>query len=606
MSDCIARSVLKQTFGFDTFRPFQKKIIDGIVQGKDQLILMPTGGGKSLCYQIPTLIRDGVGIIVSPLISLMKDQVDRLVVSGVKAAFYNSSLDAQSAHQVLSELHQGILKLLYIAPERLMSESFLARLNKIPIALFAVDEAHCVSQWGPDFRPEYLALGNLRSLWPHVPMVALTATADKPTRRDIVKTLQLEDAEHHIASFNRPNITYMVAEKYKPLQQVQTFLEKHVNQPGIIYCLSRKRVEAVSKKIAGLGLSVRPYHAGLSHRERYMTQTAFQKDDIDIVVATVAFGMGIDKPNVRYVIHFDLPKNIESYYQETGRAGRDQLPADALLLYGLGDIALARGLIEKNKDDMQRRVELHKLNAMCGFAQSQTCRRRVLLQYFAEMLPENCGNCDICLNPPDTYSATIDVQKALSCVYRVRQRFGVQHVIDVLRGAKTQRIQKLNHQQLSTYGIGDYLSADEWYSIFRQLIHLGFLEQDIANYSVLKLLPAAKGVLKGQQKVTLAKLRYTVKAQMKPITKKRAVLEDKPLFDRLRRLRKKVADEYDVPPFVIFSDNTLIELANKKPQTNDAFLSINGIGDKKLENYSVAFMFEIRQHIEDPSMERVR
>ena len=453
---------LQTIFGYGDFRPYQEEIVADLIAGRDSFVLMPTGGGKSLCYQIPALHRDGVGVVVSPLISLMKDQVDALHANGVRAAFYNSSLATADARQVLTDLHRGNLDLLYIAPERLLSEDFLERLRNIPLALFAIDEAHCVSQWGHDFRPEYVQLGRLRRLFPTVPMIALTATADPQTRDDIRQRLGLTEAASHAAGFDRPNIRYLVAEKHKPFDQLTSFLTNHREESGIVYALSRKRTEEVAAKLAATGMAAAPYHAGLSDAERRRVQEAFLRDDIQVVVATVAFGMGIDKPNVRFVVHYDLPKNIESYYQETGRAGRDGLAAEALLLFGYGDIALVRGLIEKGTNEDQKRIEIHKLNAMVGFAEPLTCRRRVLLGYFGENLEEDCGNCDICLNPPERYDATVPAQKVLSCVYRVGQRFGMKHIVDVLRGSRSQRILDLGHDRLSTHGIGADLSQEAW------------------------------------------------------------------------------------------------------------------------------------------------
>ena len=484
----LAKDVLRSIFGYDTFRPLQETIIRRVIQGEDNFVLMPTGGGKSLCYQIPALVREGTAIVVSPLISLMQDQVQALTANGVAAAFYNSSLSEIQARKTLAQFHQQELDLLYVAPERLMTDSFVARLHEIKIALFAIDEAHCVSQWGHDFRPEYLQLGQLRCEFPNIPIIALTATADKQTRQDVIERLNLKKAQVHTASFNRPNIRYTVLEKQKAFIQLQQFLKIHLDQAGIVYCLSRQRVEEVAQKLSENGFRALPYHAGLSTRQRQKAQTDFQRDDIDIIVATVAFGMGIDKPNVRFVVHYDLPKHLEGYYQETGRAGRDGLPAEGLLLYGLRDIAIVKGLIQNTQNATQQRIEMHKLNCMTAFAEAQTCRRRVLLNYFNELLETDCGNCDVCLNPPETYDGTVDAQKALSCVYRVQQRFGANYVIDILRGKEDARIMRLKHDKLSTFGIGKALSQDEWHSVFRQLIHLGCLEQDIANYSLLRLL----------------------------------------------------------------------------------------------------------------------
>ncbi|WP_423064300.1 DNA helicase RecQ [Candidiatus Paracoxiella cheracis] len=502
--------ILKQVFGYDNYRPLQKTIINSVIAGEDNFVLMPTGGGKSLCYQIPALVRKGVAIVVSPLISLMQDQVQALQTNGIAAAFYNSTLTGPESKRILAQLHNNELDLLYVAPEKLMSDTFLERLNTVDISLFAIDEAHCVSQWGHDFRVEYLELGRLRGLFPDIPIIALTATADKQTRQHILKSLNLENAHVHIASFDRPNIRYTVVEKQRPFNQLTAFLKSRTHDFGIIYCLSRKRVEELATKLQKQGYHALPYHAGLGAQQRQLAQTAFQQDDVNIIVATIAFGMGIDKPNVRFVVHYDLPKNIEAYYQETGRAGRDGLPSEALLLYGLQDCVIIKHFIENNSDKDQKRIESHKLNCMIGLAEATTCRRRVLLNYFNESLEKACGNCDICLNPPETYDATIHAQKALSCVYRVDQRFGANYIIDVLRGKDNVRMKHLGHDHLSTYGIGKDTSHEEWHSIFRQLIHLGYLEQDIANYSVLKLTAQAKLILSGQETLMLAKARIKV------------------------------------------------------------------------------------------------
>jgi len=585
---------LQEVFGYSEFRPPQQEIVETLISGRDAFVLMPTGGGKSLCFQIPALHRAGVAIVVSPLISLMKDQVDALLANGVRAAFYNSSLKAEESRQILAKLHAGELDLLYVAPERLLNEGFLDRLKKMTIALFAIDEAHCVSQWGHDFRPEYVRLGQLRSHFPEVPMVGLTATADPQTRQDVLQRLGLEQAQCFVSGFDRPNIRYTVVEKKKPFDQLISFLAEHQQEAGIVYALSRKRVEEVAERLAAAGHKARAYHAGLGDKERKKVQEMFLRDDIEIVVATVAFGMGIDKPNVRFVVHYDLPKNIESYYQETGRSGRDGLSAEALLLFGYGDIAISRGLIEKGNNPEQKRIELHKLQAMVGFGEAQTCRRRVLLGYFGERREEDCGNCDVCLNPPETYDATVDAQKALSCVFRVGQRFGVGHVVDVLRGAQTQRVLDLKHDQLSTYGIGAEKVADAWTSLIRQLIHRGYLVQDVASYSVLKLTEAARPLLRGEETLVLAKPRIRVKTLQK---KGRAQVGDfdydDDLFDALRIRRKRLADEAGVPPYVIFGDASLAEMAAKMPTDEASMLAINGVGKHKLQRFGSEFIDEI-------------
>ena len=587
---------LKTIFGYDSFRPYQEEIVRGIIRGEGAFVLMPTGGGKSLCYQIPSLHRTGVGIIVSPLISLMKDQVDALTANGVAAACYNSSLKETEARRTLARFHSGELDLLYVAPERLMSESFLERLQGMEIALFAIDEAHCVSQWGHDFRPEYIQLGRLRQLFPSVPLIALTATADPQTRVDIIERLGLGDAGCYVAGFDRPNIRYTVVEKQKPLQQLLGFLRGRSDEAGIVYALSRKRVEEVAEKLKAAGFPASAYHAGLPDRERNRVQEAFQRDDLRIVVATVAFGMGIDKPNVRFVVHYDLPKNIESYYQETGRAGRDGLPAEALLLFGYGDIAISRGLIESGGNPEQNRIELQKLNAMIGMAEALTCRRRVLLGYFGEQLDEDCGNCDVCLNPPERFDATEEARKALSCVFRVGQRFGMGHVIEVLRGSHSQRITSLGHDRLSTYGIGREISPDAWGSLIRQLIHLGYLEQDMGNYSVLRLTAKARPLLKGEESLTLARPRVRVAPARQPAKRgsREKLVYDAALFQELRALRKQLADEQQVPPFVIFGDAILMEMAAYRPLDAGELVRINGVGAHKLGRYGEQFLQVIR------------
>jgi ATP-dependent DNA helicase RecQ len=591
-------SILQKVFGYNHFRLAQEAIISGLIAGEDQFVLMPTGGGKSLCYQIPAMIRNGVGIVVSPLISLMQDQVSALKTNGVSAAFYNSSLSPQEARVVLGKLHDASLDLLYIAPERLMTEDFLNRLDQISISLFAIDEAHCISSWGHNFRPEYVRLKELRQRFPNVPLIALTATADKPTHADIIQHLQLHNAKQHVASFNRPNIRYTVIEKHQPYHQLKQFLLSKNQDPGIIYCTTRNQVEEVSNKLQEAGFKAQSYHAGLSNEARKSVQDQFQRDELQIIVATVAFGMGIDKPNVRFVVHFDIPKNIECYYQETGRAGRDGMDAEALLLYGAADSGKIRGMLEMSSNENQKRIEIHKLNAMIGFAEAQTCRRRVLLNYFSEALEIDCGNCDTCLNPPETFDGTIAAQKVLSCVYRVKQKFGIKHVIDVLRGSDNQRITQFGHQHISTYGIGKEYSTAEWTSIVRQLIHRGYLEQDITHFSTLKLRSQCKNLLQGKESITLAKPRISIVKTPKKSIKTKAKLEistgiDQSLFERLRQLRKSLADQANVPPFYIFSDATLIEMALKKPQDEPSFLSIHGVGHHKLNTYGKIFMAEI-------------
>lgn len=590
--------VLKHVFGYQEFRPLQEDIIRDLIAGKSCFVLMPTGAGKSLCFQVPALILNGVTIVVSPLISLMQDQVAALKGNGIRAEYFNSSLSASERRRVLFEFQNNQLDLLYIAPERLMTEEFLQILQAVDVALFAIDEAHCISQWGPDFRPEYLQLSRLRSLFSKTPLIALTATADAATREDIVRSLSLQKAASYVASFNRPNIRYTLMDKQKPIQQILSFLNQHSGEAGIIYCLTRKRVDEVAQKLKQENLRVGAYHAGLDAKQRKQVLGAFQQDDLDIVVATVAFGMGIDKSNVRFVIHYDIPKNIESYYQETGRAGRDGLPAEAILLYGLADVVMVKSLIDQGNNETLKRIERHKLNAMITFAEAQTCRRVVLLNYFSDPISVVCGNCDVCLNPPETFNATIAAQKALSCIYRARERFGVSHLVDILRGADKDRIKKLRHDQLSTYGIGADLSQDEWYSIFRQLIHLGYIEQDISNYSILKLTEKSRPLLRGEETLILAKPRIKERLSKKEKRKPENHLDpDKKLFELLRKLRKSIADEAHVPPFVVFSDATLVEMSLLKPKTNEEFLKINGVGQVKLSRYGELFMREIQKYV---------
>jgi len=591
-------ATLDRVFGYSSFRPQQQEIIEDLIGGRDAFVLMPTGGGKSLCYQLPALHRPGVAIVVSPLISLMKDQVDALQANGVAAACYNSSQGSEVARQVLAKLHARELDLLYISPERLVSGSFLERLQEIEIALFAIDEAHCVSQWGHDFRPEYAQLGMLRLQFPHIPIVALTATADDQTREDIVRVLNLSQARRHVTGFDRPNIRYTVLEKHKPLDQLLRFLEQRGGQAGIVYALSRKRVEEVAAKLCAKGILAAPYHAGLAAVERSSVQEDFLRDELQVVVATVAFGMGIDKPNVRFVVHYDLPKHIEGYYQETGRAGRDGMPADALLLFGAQDVATARRLIDNNANAEQQRIEVHKLNAMVALAESVTCRRRVLLNYFGEQRDADCGNCDVCQDPPERFDATEAARKALSCVYRVGQRFGIVHVIAVLRGADNERIRSLGHDRLSTYGIGSDRSEQEWTSILRQLIHHGLLIQDIANYSVLKLTDAARPLLRGETGLQLARPRIREQAQKKPARAAAAALGpyDEALFDELRSLRKQLADAQGVPPYIVFGDATLAQMARNKPMSEAELLAVSGVGLSKLEKYGHDFLDAIAQY----------
>jgi ATP-dependent DNA helicase RecQ len=588
---------LKTVFGFHEFRSPQQEVIEQVIAGDDVFLVMPTGGGKSLCYQIPALHRTGLAIVVSPLISLMKDQVDALLANGVRAACFNSSLSSVEARRVSRQMENGELDLLYVAPERLMQPEFLERLTQLKLALFAIDEAHCISQWGHDFRPDYVQIGRLRGLFPAVPIVAMTATADPETRKDIIRQLGIEQATVYVAGFDRPNITYTVLPKQKPFVQLGVFLSNRRDEAGIVYALSRKRVEQVAERLRAAGFAASAYHAGLPDDERRRVQDAFRRDDLRIVVATVAFGMGIDKPNVRFVVHYDMPKSVESYYQETGRAGRDGLPSEALMLFGMGDVMTARSLIENSDNPERVRIELQKLNAMVAYAEALTCRRRALLAYFGDQRDHDCDNCDICNDPPRRFDASESAKKALSCVYRVGERFGARHVIDVLRGAKGQRILDLRHNELSTYGIGADLSSVEWDNIIRQLIHLGYLVQDFTRFGALGLSSTARPVLKGETQVILGLPRDVAKVEEKSRRKSGAGEgAHRALFEALRAVRKQIADAASVPPFVVFSDATLVEMSKSKPRNERELLSITGVGEHKLRRYGAQFLAAIEEY----------
>jgi len=598
-----ARQILKTVFGYDDFRHHQADIIDALLHGQDVLTLMPTGGGKSICYQLPALIRSGTAIVVSPLIALMQDQVDALTQLGIRAAFLNSTQKVAEQRMVENELLSGKLDLLYMAPERLLNGHMLQMLDGCEIALFAIDEAHCVSQWGHDFRKEYQQLSMLHERYPHVPRIALTATADARTRGEIINQLALQQASVFVNSFDRPNIHYAISDAGNGRDALWSFLsQQHADDAGIVYCLSRKNVEATAEWLSAKGRTALPYHAGLAQDVRQRNQQRFLREDGLIIVATIAFGMGIDKPDVRFVAHMNLPKNIESYYQETGRAGRDGLASDAWMSYGLQDVINLRLFIEKSDAEEQfKRVMLQKTDAMLGLCELTRCRRQALLAYFDEVLTEPCGNCDNCINPPQTWDATIASQKALSCIYRTEQRFGAQYVIDILIGKSSERISNNGHDKLSTFAIGHEHSGPEWRGIFRQLIAHGYLVADTEGYGVLKLTEKAWPLLKRD---------YTDSVQLRRLSKPAATRtkktkftaasnlssEEKALFEALRALRARLAKEQSVPPYVIFPDKTLTQMASAQPQTPAQFLDVSGVGEAKLARYGEAFLNKIRNH----------
>ncbi|MEO8849127.1 MAG: DNA helicase RecQ [Casimicrobiaceae bacterium] len=588
-----ARDVLREVFGFGDFRHAQAAIVEHVVTGGDALVLMPTGGGKSLCYQIPALVRPGTAVVISPLIALMQDQVAALTQAGVRAAFLNSTQDAETSRAVERALIAGELDLVYIAPERLTTTRCLQLLERTRIALFAIDEAHCVSQWGHDFRPEYLQLSLLHERFPGIPRIALTATADPQTRAEIIERLALDDARVFIASFDRPNIRYTIVDKDDPRAQLLAFIRgEHTGDAGIVYCLSRRKVEETAEWLASKGVNALPYHAGMDSGTRSDHQARFQRDEGVVIVATIAFGMGIDKPDVRFVAHLDLPKSIEGYYQETGRAGRDGTPADAWMAYGLADVVQQRRLIEQSEagDDFKR-VSAAKLDALLGLCETASCRRVRLLDYFGEASAP-CGNCDTCLTPPATFDATDAAQKALSTIYRTGQRFGALHLIDVLRGKAGERVSRWEHDKLSVFGVGADVDEATWRIVLRQLVALGFAEVDHTAYGALKLCAAARPVLKGEQRISM---RRTV-ARPRASTRSRGAAAadvagaDAPMLARLKAWRLAQAREQAVPAFVILNDRTLVEIARDRPSDATALAQVSGIGAAKLARYGDALL----------------
>ncbi len=598
--EAAALKLLQQRFGYSTFRGHQAEIITTLAQGGSALVLMPTGGGKSLCYQIPALLRPGVGVVVSPLIALMQDQVDALRQNGIAAAYLNSTLSSSEAWRVEQQLRRGELELIYIAPERLLLNRTLELLQSIPIALFAIDEAHCVSQWGHDFRPEYGQLAQILDHFPATPRIALTATADGPTRNEIAQRLGLQQARHFVSSFDRPNIRYQIRENDGHARErlLQFIRREHEGEAGIVYCLSRRKVEETAEWLTQQGLVALPYHAGLEAEVRQRHQHRFLREEGVIIVATIAFGMGIDKPDVRFVAHLSLPKSIEAYYQETGRAGRDGAPADAWMCYGLQDVITLRQMQQQSEADEQfKRVEHHKLDAMLGLCEVLQCRRQVLLRYFGESLAEPCGNCDNCLDPPKSWDATVAAQKALSCAYRTGQRFGVNYLIEVLLGQSHERIRQFNHHQLSTFGIGSELAAAEWRNLYRQLIALGLLAVDMEGYGGLRLTEASRVVLRGEERLTLRQLRQPDRrGRSRPEPKVRAGRgtplnsEQQLLWEALRRFRAQQAETQGVPAYIIFHDGTLRELALRRPRNLAELATVSGIGERKLAAYGLAVL----------------
>src|SRR6184192_1958362 len=592
---------LKKYFGYEQFRPLQEEIIRDALAGRDVFVLMPTGGGKSLCFQLPALMRDGLTIVVSPLISLMKDQVDALQTSGIPATYLNSTLDRDESKARWRGLHRGEYRMLYVAPERLMLETFLERALNWNIAQIAIDEAHCISEWGHDFRPEYRELKKLRKHLPEVPMMALTATATERVRADIVKQLKLREPRCYVASFNRPNLAYRVVPKAAPYEQLLQFIRSQLNDSGIVYCASRKSTDSLARNLSEDGVSAKPYHAGLTSAERTRNQEGFLRDDVRLVTATIAFGMGINKPNVRFVVHYDLPKNLESYYQETGRAGRDGLPSECVLLFSASDVAKQLHFIDE-KSESEARIARAQLRQMVHYAETRECRRTTLLNYFGEDYSEaSCDGCDNCLTPRETFDGTIPAQKFLSCVHRICAKsgfgFGLNHVADVLRGADTEAIRQRGHNELSTYGIGRDLKRESWQAIGRELLRLGLVECAPGRFATLSVTPAGLDALRNRTPITLTKQIEVVEQNAQRRARVGAIECDEVLFERLRDLRRKLADERNVPAYVIFSDVSLREMARNYPTTATEFRRIPGVGEQKLKDFANAFLSEIKNYL---------